>query len=67
MYINTCIYINSIINIYIYILYIHIYIYIYSTTSTWFSSAQNFFITKFLVNFCGKIRRAHTVLARSKM
>ena len=27
--------------------------------STWFSSAQSFFITKFLVNFSDKIRRAH--------
>ena len=36
-------------------------------TSTWFSSAQSSFITKFLVNFCDKIRRAHTILARSKM
>ena len=35
--------------------------------STWFSSAQNSCITKFLVNFCDKIPRAHTVLARSKM
>ena len=36
-------------------------------TRTWFSSAQNSFITKFLVNFCKKTCRAHTVLARSKM
>ena len=36
-------------------------------TSTWFSSTQNSCITKFVVDFCGKIRRAHTVLARSKM
>ena len=33
-------------------------------TSTWFSSAQNSFILKFLVEFCGKNRRAHRVLAR---
>ena len=32
-----------------------------------FSSAQSSFITKFLVNYCDKIRIAHTVLARSKM
>ena len=31
------------------------------------SSAQNSFNTRFLVNFCNKIHRAHTVLARSKM
>ena len=35
-------------------------------TSTWFSSAQNSFIPKFLVDFCDKIYRALTVLARSK-
>ena len=34
---------------------------------TWFSIAQSSFITKFLLNFCDKICRAHTVLARSKM
>ena len=39
----------------------------YNGGSTWFSSAQSSFFTKFLVNFCDKIRRAHTVLARSKM
>ena len=31
------------------------------------SSGQSSFITKFLVNYCDKIRIAHTVLARSKM
>ena len=36
-------------------------------TGTWFSSAQNSFILKFLVDFCDKIRRALTVLARFKM
>ena len=30
-------------------------------------SSQNSFISKFLVNFYDKIRRTHTVLARSKM
>ena len=39
----------------------------YQCIRTWFSSAQSSFITKFLVNFCDKICRAHTVLARSKM
>ena len=34
-------------------------------TSAWFSCAQSSFIPKFLVDFCDKIRRAHTVLARS--
>ena len=36
-------------------------------TSTWFYSAQSFFIPKFQVDFCDKVRRAITVLARSKM
>ena len=35
--------------------------------SIWFSSAQSSFIPKFLPDFCDNIRRAHTVLARSKM
>ena len=35
--------------------------------STWLSSAQNFFIPVFLMYFCDKIHRAHTVLARSKL
>ena len=38
----------------------------FSSCSPWFSSAQNSFITKFLVNFRDKIRRAHTVLVTSK-
>ena len=33
-------------------------------TSTWFSSAQRSFIPKFSVNFCDKIRRAHTVFGK---
>ena len=33
----------------------------------WFSGAKSTFITKFPVNLCDKIRRTHTVLARSKM
>ena len=37
------------------------------STSTWCSSAQSSFIPRFLVDFCKKIRRAHTVLLRSKM
>ena len=32
-----------------------------------FFSSQSSFIAKFLVDFCDKIRRAHAVLARSKM
>ena len=36
-------------------------------TSTWFFSARSSFIPKFLVNFCNKICRTHTVLTRSKM
>ena len=34
-------------------------------TSAWFSCGQSSFIPKFLVDFCDKIRKAHTVLARS--
>ena len=44
-------------------MYTILYIYIYLR----FSSAQSFFITKFQVNFCDKIRRAYPFLARSKM
>ena len=40
---------------------------IYIFTSTWFCNRQSSFITKFRVTFCHKIRRVHTVLARSKM
>ena len=36
-------------------------------TRTWFSSTQSSFIPKFLVDFCDKIRRVQTALARSKM
>ena len=32
-----------------------------------FFSAQSSFTTKFLVEFCDKIRRTHTILATSKM
>ena len=36
-------------------------------TSTWFSSAQSSFIPKFLVDLFNKIRRVHTVFAKSKI
>ena len=56
--------------------YIQMYTYCNSVTlleqsnmfkGTWFSSAQRSFIPKFLVDFCNKICRADTVLARSKV